>query len=232
MNVHKLLMLASLGIALGLGVAHAQEPGAAAPAGDAAAQVEAPTRPGLLGTDADQARSDFNKELRSVEEQVDGLKERVFRSKATLEMLEELVVDGAVGGSRLVLWHINRLGGGYALEGVQYFLDGKSVFSRNEGTQRAGGGLDDAREFKVLEQAVTPGDHELQVVLMLRGQGYRLFSYLREYQFQVQSSFDFDVEPGVTQVIRATAASRGGLRSYDQRPTVRYDLRTESLRED
>lgn len=229
MNVHKLLMLASLGIALGLGVARAQEPGGAQ-AGDAAAQVDVPSRPGLLGTDADQARSDFNKELRSVEERVDGLKERVFRSKATLEMLEELVVDGAVGGSRLVLWHVNRLGGGYALEGVQYFLDGKSVFSRNEGSAR--GGLDDAREFKVLEQAITPGDHELQVVLMLRGQGYRLFSYLREYQFQVQSSFDFDVEPGVTQVIRATAASRGGLRSYDQRPTVRYDLRTESLRED
>ena len=69
MNVHKLLMLASLGIGLGLGVAHAQEPGGGAQAGDGAAQVDAPSRPGLLGTDADQARSDFNKELRSVEDQ-------------------------------------------------------------------------------------------------------------------------------------------------------------------
>src|SRR5690606_38051511 len=182
MKVHKLLMLAYMGIALGLGVATARAaPGGAAPeADDAAAQVEAPkkvqprNKPGLLDTDADQAQVEFKKELGSVEEQVDDLKERVFRSKATLEMLEELVVDGAVGGSRLVLWHINRLGGGYAVEGVQYFLDGKSVFSRND----TSGTLDDAREFKVHEQAVTPGEHELQVLLHLRGQGYRLFSYL------------------------------------------------------
>lgn len=224
MKVHKLLMLASMGIALGLGVARAQD----APRDDASAQVDLPSRPGLLDTDDDQARVEFNKELRTVEEQVDDLKERVFRSKATLEMLEELVVDGAVGGSRLVLWHVNQLKGGYAIEGVQYFLDGKSVFSRNDSS----GALHGAREFKVHEQAVTPGEHAIRVVLQLRGQGYRLFSYLRDYNFQVQSSFDFEVEPGTTQVVRATAGTRGGFRSYDQRPTVRYDLRSESLRED
>ena len=36
---------------------------------------------------------------RDVEEQVDGLKERVFRSKATLQLLKEIVIQGASTGA-------------------------------------------------------------------------------------------------------------------------------------
>jgi hypothetical protein len=172
--------------------------------------------------------AEFSRELRTVEEDVGDLKERVFRSKATLKLLKELLVDASATGSRIVLWHVNKLGGGYSMESVQYFLDGKSVFSKVD----PGGSLDTEREIKVHEQSAAPGAHSLQVNMVLRGKGYKVFSYLRTYQFKVQSSYAFQVEQGRASLLRVIADSRGGFRNFVERPTIEYDERTEAYREE
>ncbi len=176
----------------------------------------------------ERERVQLGRELRTVEEDVNHLKERVFRSKATLQLLKELVVEGATVGSRVSVWHVNRLGGSYSMEAVKYFLDGKNVFTKVD----PGGSLDANRELKVHEQAVPPGTHNLQMTMVLRGKGYKIFSYLRTYQFNVQSSYSFRVEDGRTTLVRVIAESRGGLRNFVERPTVRYDEQNEIIREE
>lgn len=171
--------------------------------------------------------SQFQRELRSVEEEVSQLKERVFRSKATLKLLKELVVDAAASGSRIMLWHVNELGGGYGLESVQYFLDGKNVFTRIA----PDGSLDDIDELEVHEQTLPPGEHNLQVNLVLRGKGHRIFSYLESFQFKVQSSYNFTIEEGKVSIIRVVVDSRGGFKNFEDRPSVRYDERKHTYRE-
>ena len=57
---------------------------------------------------------------------------------------------------------------------------------------------------------------------MLRGKGYKIFSYLRDYEFKVQSSYTFKVEEGKTSLIRVVVDSLGGLRKFVERPTVQY----------
>lgn len=216
---------------LSVGEARAQDPGAsgatrpAAPA--ASADPAAPAEP-TAEEAAEDAASDFSRELRTVEEDVSNLKERVFRSKATLKLLKELVVDASATGSRVLLWHINKLGGGYSMESIQYFLDGKSVYSKVD----PGGTLDTMRELQVHEQSLSPGTHSLQVNMVLRGKGYKVFSYLRTYQFKVQSSYSFKIEEGRVSTIRVIADSRGGLRNFVERPTIQYDERTETFREE
>jgi hypothetical protein len=210
-----------LGLVLLAVPAFGQQPAPApAPVADAGAT------PGAA--DAEQEASDFRRELRTVEEDVSNLKERVFRSKATLKLLKELIVDSAISGSRLVLWHVNKLGGGYSMESAQYFVDGKNVFSKVD----PGGTLDTVREIKISESTVPPGAHTLSVNLVLRGKGYKIFSYLRTYQFKVTSSYDFKVEEGRVSTLRVIADSRGGLRNFVERPTIQYDERTESFREE
>ncbi|MCB9671748.1 MAG: dihydrolipoamide acetyltransferase [Alphaproteobacteria bacterium] len=189
--------------------AHAQDP-----AGDSAASVA--------------NEQDYAKELRTVEEEVNGLKERVFRSKATLQLLKELVVEGASSGARIVVWHLNQLGKGYAMESVQYFLDGKNIYTKVD----PGGQLAAVKEMKVHEQSVPPGTHSLEVKMVLRGAGYGVFSYLRTYQFNVQSSYAVKVSDGRASVVRVIADSRGGLRNFVDRPTVRYEERSDTLREE
>ena len=45
----------------------------------------------------------------AMEEDVNSLKERVFRSKATLQLLKEIVVQGSSTGSRGSIVHVNKL---------------------------------------------------------------------------------------------------------------------------
>ena len=210
---------------VGGSAAYAQEedPAAAPEATEGTAAPEASE-----AVDAEQAGVDLRRELRTVEEDVSNLKERVFRSKATLKLLKELVVEGAAAGSRVVVWHVNQLGGGYSMESAQYVRDGKNVFSKVD----PGGTLDTVREIKVHEQTLPPGQHALQVNYVLRGKGYKIFSYLRSYQFKVQSSYTFDIREGALSIIRVVADSRGGLRNFVERPTVLYDERSDTIRED
>ncbi len=169
----------------------------------------------------------FGRELRSVEEEVNHLKERVFRSKATLQLLKELVTEGGSVGSRLNIWHVNHLGGAYTLESIQYFVDGRNIFGKVDPT----GTLDTIREIKVYEQAIPAGAHVLRVQMVLRGKGYKVFSYLRNYQFRVQSSFNLNVSDGKLNLVRVIADSQGGLRNFAERPDIRFEPRVESLRE-
>jgi len=167
--------------------------------------------------------------LRSVEQEVEQLKERVFRSKATLQLLRELVVEGASLGSRVVLWYQNDLSAAYKVESIQYFLDGESVYSRVDPE----GSLSKEKELAIAERSSSPGMHTLQVQAVLRGNGYGVFSYLRSYTFNVESSYSFQVEDGQVTVVRAILDDQGGLlKSFVDRPTVAYEERFEALRID
>jgi hypothetical protein len=178
---------------------------------------------------ARRLKSQRNRELLSVEQDVAGLKERVFRSKATLQLLRELVIEGATLGSRVSVWHVNKLSGSYTVESVQYFLDGKSIFSRSD----TAGGLDGLKDLEIHAQALPPGQHTLQINMALRGNGHGVFSYLRAYSFKVQSSHTFLVEDGKITVLRVRLDEKGGpFASFVDRPTVRFEDVRESLRGD
>lgn len=180
--------------------------------------------------DADvMSEAELSRELLTVEEEVKRLKERVFRSKATLQLLKELVIEGATLGSRIAIWHVNRMGPAYTMESIDYYLDGKSIFRRVDPS----GSLDELREVKVHEQTVPPGAHQVEVNLVLRGSGFGVFSYLRTYSFKVQSSYSVDVDDGNLVNLRVIADERSGLsRTFMDRPYVEYDVANDDLRDE
>jgi hypothetical protein len=203
-------------LAVGLGAVAADE-------GDGSSALEEPSDSG------DASDGQYNRELKAVEEDVNQLKERVFRSKATLQLLKELVIEGATLGSRVEIWHVNKMGPAYTMEEIRYFLDGKNIYTKVDPT----GALDQIRDAKVHEQAVPPGQHNLQTNLVLRGNGFGIFSYLKTYAFKVQSSYAFEVEDGRACVVRVLANEKGGVgKSFVDRPNVQYEEKCEALRED
>jgi hypothetical protein len=221
--------------------AHAQEP-SPAPELSAPAAVVAPSTassspeavltpvPGGGGADYEASRqaTELSRELRSVEQEIDGLKERVFRSKATLQLLRELVLEGKNTGSRVQLWHVNKMGPAYVLESAQYYLDGKNVYSRVDNS----GALDREQELELVQQALPPGTHNLQVSFVLRGNGLGVFSYLDAYSFKVQSSYSFTVEEGRATQLRVILNESGGpLKAFVDRPSIDYEEATESQQE-
>jgi hypothetical protein len=235
MNGRRLLALLPLMGSLWFGSALAADPPTTASAADGTTGAPATTAvvtPPADGTAAVVPVDDthkFTRELLTTEQDVDKLKERVFRSKATLQLLKELVLEGSSLGSSVVLWHVNKMGAGYSLQSMQFFLDGKNVFARMD----AEGGLDAEKEMMVYEQPVTPGPHNLQVNIALRGNGFGVFSYLQSYSFKLQSSYSFNVEDGQQTTVRVVSDEKGGIwRTFVDRPNVEYQESSERLKKE
>ena len=163
----------------------------------------------------------FDRELLSVEEEVNSLKERVFRSKATLQLLSEIVAQGAGAGSRIRILHDNRLGAAYQVDSVAHYLDGQPRFTRSA----AEGGLQDLDDAVVYEGTVSPGTHKLSVTMKLRGKS-GVFSYVDEIEMNVQSDTSFVVEEGAQCTVTVTSDDKGGMtRAFTERPQILFEAR-------
>jgi hypothetical protein len=169
---------------------------------------------------------EVRRELRTVEESVHALKERVFRTKATLQLLRELVVEGSTLGAGIAVWHVNDLPKAYDIESIQYFLDGKSIYAWSAGGAEA----EVPAELAIHDESVAPGQHTLMVTMVLRGNGRQVFTYVDDYLFKVQSSNAIEIEEGKLMTIRVRAVARGGVRkSFVERPTIEYEARSEQF---
>ncbi len=162
--------------------------------------------------------------LHAVEERVNDLKEKIFRSKARLVLLQEAVLHGTIIGARAVLIHKNDMGGSFRLEEAQYALDGAPIYSKTD----AEGGLDAKSEFEIFNGAIVPGAHQISVYLVYRGNGFGVFSYLKDYSFKIKSSYTFTAEEGKQTTVKIVGFEKGGLMTeLKDRPAVRYDVEVQ-----
>ncbi|HEX8824516.1 MAG TPA: dihydrolipoamide acetyltransferase [Archangium sp.] len=215
-----LRLLALVGVGL-WAPALAQEPAAVStPAATASESTPA-------GKSPRTAEESFNTRVRTLEEQVVDLKEKIFRSKARLQLLQETVLGGDLStGARAVLFHRNEMGNSFVLESVAYALDGAPIFTRTD----ENADLSKREELEIFNGRIVPGQHQLAVKLVYKGHGYGVFSYLEDYRFKVQSSYTFNADPGKVTTVRVVGFEKGGLTTdLQDRPAVRYDI--ESSRE-
>ncbi len=192
------------------GTASAQE--ASAPGG----ALEAPS--GAAPTNGSESEATVT--LRGLEERVNDLKERVFRSKARLVLLRETVLSGVISGARARIVHRNDMGPSFVLERAVYTLDGEPLLSANNDD----GALDGKTEIELYQGSIVPGSHSLSVQLTFRGNGYGIFTYLRDYVFRLAASYPFTAEEGKTTTVRAVAYERGGATTdLQDRPAIRFE---------
>lgn len=195
---------------------------ALAEAGAPPAPSTAPAAPGDAARPAVAAEEQNELQVRALEERVSDLKEKIFRTKARLVNLQEMVVGGDITtGSKAVLVHRNEMGSSFYLEAVAYALDGAPIFTKTD----VDGDLEKRPELEIFNGRIVPGNHQISVQLTYRGHGSGLFSSLEGYRFKVQSSYTFNAEPGKVSRIHVVGFEKGG-RSAElkDRPAVRYDV--------
>jgi hypothetical protein len=165
-------------------------------------------------------------QLRSLEERVNDLKEKIFRSKARLQLLQEAVLHGTITGARAVLVHKNEMSGSFKLEQIQYALDGAPIYNHQDAESDPKGNKDvQSDEFEIFNGSIVPGSHQISVYLVYRGNGYGVFSYLSQYQFKIKSSYTFTAEEGKQTTVKIVGFEKGGLATeLKDRPAVRYDV--------
>jgi len=230
-NVRSLLVLCAVLPALALAQpksSSAEPPPAAAPAAtapaatpagapaDAAKPADAAGKPALGAEEANELK------VRTLEERVSDLKEKIFRTKARLMNLQEMVIGGDITtGSKAVLVHRNEMGSSFYLESVAYALDGAPIYNKVD----VDGDLEKREEFEIFNGRIVPGNHQIAVQLTYRGHGHGLFTYLEGYKFKVQSSYTFSADPGKVNTIKVVGFEKGGFTAeLKDRPAIRYDV--------
>lgn len=174
-------------------------------------------------TGAPSTASDaFNTRVKTLEEQVVDLKEKIYRTKARLLLLQETVLGGDLSsGARAVISSKNDMGGTFALQSVAYALDGAPIFTKAD----KNGDLANRQELEIFNGRIVPGQHQIAVRLVYKGRGYGVFSYLEGYKFTVTSSYTFNAEPGKVTNVKVVGYEKGGLTTdLKDRPAVRYDV--------
>jgi hypothetical protein len=189
-------------------------PPAAAPVPAAGAAAPAPAAGGAAGDSGA-----YTVRLRSLEKDVNELKEQIFRTKARLNLLKETVLGGVIGASRAVIRHKNEMGSSFRLVKAVYALDGVQIYSRVDETGR----LAEMTEFDVYNGAIQPGSHTLSVSMMYQGNGFGVFSYLKGYKFNVKSSHTFVAGEAKTTGITVVGYEKGNITTkMDDRPQVDF----------
>lgn len=163
----------------------------------------------------------YNVRLRSLERNVNDLKEQVFRVKARLNLLKETVLGGVIGSSRCVIRHKNEMGSQFRLIKAVYALDGVQILTKADDSGR----LAEMKEFDIYNGAIQPGNHTLSVNLVYQGYGYGVFSYLKNYKFNVRSSNTFVAGDGKATIVTVVGYEKGGVTTnMDDKPAVNFNV--------
>lgn len=196
--------------------AQAETPTGAPASGQAAAGSQADVAAPL--TTSDEA---FRTRVSTLEERVVDLKEKIFRSKARLLLLQEAVLGGDIStGAHAIIVHRNEMGSTFVLESVSYALDGAPLFTKTD----QDGDLASQKELEIFNGRIVPGQHQLAVKLVYRGNGYGVFNYVNGYRFTVQNSFTLEMAPGKATTARIVGYERGDITTdLKERPAVRLE---------
>ena len=158
--------------------------------------------------------------MKDTGERVSELKEKVFRTKARLVLLQETILGTGLSAAKAVVIHRNEMGAAFRLEKLSYAIDGSAVYSKADTAE-----LEAKDEFEIWNGNVTPGNHQVSVEMVYRGHGFGVFSYLNRYTFRVKSSYTFHAEEGkFTRVKVVGHEKEGWTLPIEEKPTVRYDV--------
>lgn len=170
---------------------------------------------------AEPTTGSYQVQLKGLEQRVNELKERIFRSKARLNLLKETVLHGVIAGSRSIIIHKNEMGSSFRLIKLVYAVDGAQIYAKADDS----GALDEKREFEIFNGSIVPGNHTISVQMIFRGHGYGIFSYLKGYKFTVRSSHTFTAGEGRQTAITVRAYEKGNITTeLKDRPAIKFDV--------
>ncbi|AKT43220.1 hypothetical protein [Chondromyces crocatus] len=157
--------------------------------------------------------------LRGLQQRIDELKEQIRRSHTRLSLLSDTILSTGGAGSRAVIRFDNELSSAFRLTKVLVVLDGAVQYNKADQS----GLLSEQSEIPIFNGTIPPGDHTLQVLVTLQGNGFGVFSYLRGYRFEVRSSHSFTAVEGKTIKLQAVSYEKGGVTTpLEERPAIRY----------
>jgi hypothetical protein len=109
------------------------------------------------------------------------------------------------------------MGKRFKLMEVRVSIDGQEVSHRV-----AAKGQELEHDFRAYDGAVSPGPHQVSVILNYEGRNAGIFTYMDDYKFKVESSADFTAQDRAHPVaLQVLAYQRSGITiPVEQKPTM------------
>lgn len=190
-------------------------------------QVQFQTQPAPVpAQDTPQAPSaESTQKLDQLQDDLNILKEEIFRSKARTLLLQEFLVN-----TQVEVYFKNAAKKNYRLKSALYILDNSEIYKKE---YTPGEEPKRNKEQKVFSGVTTPGRHEISVVLTYQGTKNAGYSD-NDYEFQLTGDYSFIAERGETSVVTVTAVDTGRIsKDTDVRAShynTEVDIKVESDR--
>lgn len=168
----------------------------------------------------------YNLKLRTLEEKINSLKDRIFRSKQRLAVLQETILSGTIAGARATITHKNEVGSAFRLVSVIYYLDDAPVFRKIDVPEEL-----KKQEIVVFDGSVVPGPHHISVFYVFTGKGYGLFSYMKGYTFKMKAGHSFHVEEGNLVEVVIAPKDKGASYKLDNRLFTSFNISKKMFEE-
>ena len=185
---------------------------------------------GVVDEDAAQTANslaNYDAKIKQLEERVGDLKEKIFRTKTRLLLLEETMLGGVIGGAKLVVTHHNELTGLFKLASAAYYLDGNLIFRKND----TNGDLAKQEKLELFSNPITASNHLVSVYMVYQGDN-SMFTYLKGLEVKLKSSYAFVAKEGKACQLDVIGYDRGGaLMDMKDRPAITYKIDYSDLTE-
>jgi hypothetical protein len=180
----------------------------AAPVAPEASQV--PTAP---------AAAPLGSQLKSLDERLEDLADQIRKSQARITRLGEALFSGGGASARTTVKLQNQLSRSFAVTRVLVLLDGAVLVNKFD----RGGDLAEELEIPIYDGLVQPGDHTVQILVDMQGNGSRGFPYFRAFKYEVRSTHSFTVVDDKTLKLDVVVYDKGNATTpFEERPAVRY----------
>ena len=189
------------------------------PVNSSGQESAAPAKNGLSKASASADKA-YESKLNDLQGRVNELKEKIFRTKTRLAILKESILSTSIAGAEAQLIHRNEMGSSFNLEKIIYSLDGSPIKTKID----QNGDLADQKELQIFDGPIVPGNHTVSVVMIYRGNGFGIFSYLRGYVFTLRSSHTFVAEEGKRVRVKVIGYEKGGMTTdLRDKPDIRFE---------
>ena len=169
--------------------------------------------------------------LRQLAELVEDLKNKVTATKFRLQLLKEAMTaeKETIGGAKITIQHLNKMGGAFKMVRLRYMMDGKLIASYSDAGEKDREVLS-KKEITIPVGHVSPGNVRITVFITYQGNGYGVFKYVKEWKWEINNSYSFNVEPGKDYTLEVKGVEKGGWTTpLDQRPSIVFQLKSQAL---
>lgn len=194
----------------------------AASAEEAPAPAEEPAAEEPVEGEEPSAAPAFDKsqyKIPDIVKKIKALQKKIKQSQQRMDDVVSIVLNTSeTKGAKAILALENKMSGSFVLIQAVVNLDGAPIFKKTDDD-----GLLEGGEMEVFNGAILPGEHTLSVLLVYRGAGYGIFSYLKGYRFKVRSSHKFKVKEGKGVKLTVVGYEKGNEETkMENRPAVKY----------